>query len=110
MDAHQGDRDIFQALADPTRRKLLKLIVKQKEMSIVSTAEAFPTLSRTAITKHLFILYEAGFVGKEKMGREVHYTIQLLPLKELQDWLAFFSRYWNRRLVTLQLQLEVRRT
>ncbi|MEK5389078.1 metalloregulator ArsR/SmtB family transcription factor [Margalitia sp. FSL K6-0131] len=92
--------DVFQAVADPTRRKML-ILLADKEMPIASITEQFP-LSRTAVNKHLHVLADAGLVQSKKVGREIRYKLQPEPLKELQKWLSFFEKYWADRLSALK--------
>ena len=93
-------RDVFQAIADPTRRQLLMLLV-DKEKSIVTITKHF-SLSRTAINKHLHILSEAGLVSSRRVGRETRYRFQPDPMKEINEWLAFFDQYWDEKLIALK--------
>ncbi len=95
-----AEHDIFQAIADPTRRKLLKLLANQ-ELPIANITKQFP-ISRTAINKHLQILLEAGLVTNNRVGRENRYTLNPQPLEELKDWLSFFEPYWNEKLLALK--------
>lgn len=92
--------DVFQAVADPTRRKML-IMLADKEMPIASITEQFP-ISRTAVNKHLHVLADAGLVQSKKVGRETRYKLQPEPLKELQKWLSFFEKYWAERLSALK--------
>lgn len=96
--------DVFQAVADPTRRSLLKLLAK-KEMPIVAISEHFP-ISRTAVNKHLQVLTEARLVSREKVGRETRYKLQPEPLAELREWLNFFDQYWDEKLSALKAFVE----
>ncbi|MBB6671752.1 ArsR/SmtB family transcription factor [Cohnella nanjingensis] len=96
--------DVFQAIADPTRRKLLGLLSEQ-EMPVTALSSHFP-MSRTAVSKHLRILSEAGLVAEQKVGRETRYRLQPEPLQELRDWLGYFERYWNNKLAALKLLVE----
>lgn len=100
MPASQARHDVFQAVADPTRRKILKLLA-EKEMPIASITERFP-ITRTAVNKHLFVLSEAGLVTSRKIGRETRYELQPEPLRELQEWLSFFEVYWDNKLSALK--------
>lgn len=95
MPSSAARHDVFQAVADPTRRKILKLLA-DKEMPVASITEEFP-ITRTAINKHLFVLSEAGLVSSKRIGRETRYTLQPEPLQELQEWLSFFEVYWEDR-------------
>ncbi|MDP4097683.1 metalloregulator ArsR/SmtB family transcription factor [Paenibacillus sp. P96] len=96
--------DVFQAIADPTRRKVLKLLADQ-DMAIVAISECFP-LSRTAVNKHLHILSAAGLVSSEKIGRETRYRLQPEPLAEVREWLSFFEAYWDDKLELLKSYVE----
>lgn len=100
MTASAARHDVFQAVADPTRRKILKLLA-EKEMPISSITEEFP-ITRTAVNKHLLVLSEAGLVSSKRIGRETRYTLQPDPLQELQEWLSFFEIYWDNKLSALK--------
>ncbi|MGD8189392.1 ArsR/SmtB family transcription factor [Brevibacillus ginsengisoli] len=100
MVTSQSKHDVFQAIADPTRRKLLKLLA-EKEMPIAAITECFP-ISRTAVNKHLHVLFDAGLVYSQKVGRETRYKLQPEPLVELKQWLSFFERYWDEKLSALK--------
>lgn len=92
--------DIFQAIADPTRRELLSLLA-EKELSVTVISGHFP-ISRTAVSKHLHILEEAGLVSERKVGRETRYKLQPEPLKELKKWLSYYERFWDKKLIALK--------
>ncbi|MGM0854877.1 MAG: ArsR/SmtB family transcription factor [Bacillota bacterium] len=92
--------DVFQAIADPTRREVLRLL-SEKEMPISALTSHFP-MSRTAIAKHLTILSEAELVKGEKVGREKIYHLQPEPLAKLQDWLSYYERFWTNKLSKLR--------
>lgn len=96
--------DVFQAIADPTRRKLLKLLVDQ-EMPVTAISGHFP-MSRTAVSKHLRILADAGLVKERKVGRETRYRLEPEPLLELKRWLAYYERFWENKLAALKMYLE----
>ncbi|CAM3556261.1 ArsR family transcriptional regulator [Brevibacillus invocatus] len=96
--------DVFQAIADPTRRSLLRLLVDQ-EMAVTSISGHFP-MSRTAVSKHLRILAEAGLVHERKVGRETRYRLQPEPLQELKQWLSFYERFWDNKLSALAHYVE----
>lgn len=100
MPSSAARHDVFQAVADPTRRKILKLLA-DKEMPVASLTEEFP-ITRTAVNKHLFVLSEAGLVTSKKIGRETRYSLQPEPLQELQEWLSFFEIYWDNKLSALK--------
>src|SRR5215218_4684165 len=88
-------RDIFQAIADPTRRAIITLIAFQA-MTPNAIAENFNT-TRQAISKHLRILTECEMVKPEQQGREIYYSLQLEKLKEIDQWLSQYRKLWETR-------------
>lgn len=92
--------DVFQAIADPTRRKLLRLLVDE-EMPVNAISEHFP-MSRTAVSKHLHVLSDAGLVKERKVGRETRYRLQPEPLQEIKDWISYYERFWENKLSILK--------
>ncbi|KRE01521.1 ArsR/SmtB family transcription factor [Priestia megaterium] len=100
MTSSAAKHDIFQAIADPTRRKVLELL-SEKELPISEITSHF-SISRTAIVKHLHILSEADLVHGQKKGREKVYYLQPEPLKEVKDWLAYYEQFWMNKLSILQ--------
>ncbi len=96
--------DVFQAIADPTRRRVLKLLADE-EMAISKITSYFP-VSRTAIVKHLDILSEANLVQARKQGREKIYMLHPEPLNEVQEWLSYYERFWNNKLSVLKHLME----
>jgi DNA-binding transcriptional ArsR family regulator len=92
--------DVFQAIADPTRREVLRLLA-EKELPISEITSHFP-MSRTAIAKHLHILSEAELVSGRKVGREKRYRMQPEPLTELKQWLSYYEQFWNNKLSILK--------
>lgn len=96
--------DVFQAIADPTRRSVLQLLaLSNKPISLI--AENF-AISRTAVVKHLTILEQAELVSAQKKGREKIYTLHVEKLKELEDWLQYFDLFWDNKLAQLQNMVE----
>jgi len=96
--------DVFQAIADPTRRGLLRLLV-DGEMPVNAISSHFP-MTRTAVSKHLRVLSDAGLVKERKVGRETRYRMDPDPLRELKSWLAFYERFWENKLNALQRLVE----
>jgi DNA-binding transcriptional ArsR family regulator len=96
--------DVFQAIADPTRREVLRLLA-HKEMPISSITAHFP-ISRTAVVKHLHILSEAKLVSARKEGREKLYSLQPEPLEEVQEWLSYYEQFWSNKLSILKHLVE----
>jgi len=88
-------RDVFQAIADPTRRGILVLLCT-KAMTPNALAEQFDS-SRQAISKHLQILNECQLVSSKQEGREIYYQIELNKLKEIDKWLGQFRKLWEKR-------------
>ncbi|HJS01168.1 MAG TPA: metalloregulator ArsR/SmtB family transcription factor [Flavobacterium sp.] len=88
-------RDIFQAIADPTRRAIIGLIAVQA-MTPNTIAEHFKS-SRQAISKHLQILAECELLKQEQKGREIYYQLELDKMKEIDQWLSQFKVIWENR-------------
>ena len=88
-------RDIFQAIADPTRRAIIALIAMQA-MTPNALAERFDT-SRQAISKHLRILTECELVTQEHQGREIYYRLEIEKMKEIDKWLEQYRKIWETR-------------
>lgn len=92
--------DVFQAIADPTRREILKILSKN-ELPISELTSYFP-MSRTAVAKHLQILAEAELVSGHKVGREKRFRLHPEPLAEVNEWLSYYEQYWNNKLSLLK--------
>lgn len=92
--------DVFQAIADPTRRQVLQLLTEDGK-AIAEIAAQFP-ISRTAVVKHLQILEQAKLVSATKHGREKIYTLHASKLKDVEDWLNYFNLFWDNKLTQLQ--------
>jgi DNA-binding transcriptional ArsR family regulator len=88
-------RDIFQAIADPTRRAILILIASQA-MTPNAIADNFHT-TRQSVSKHLRILTECELVKQEQQGREIYYTLKIEKMKEIDKWIAQFRKIWETR-------------
>lgn len=86
-------RDIFQAIADPTRRAIMALIAMQA-MTPNAIADNFNT-TRQAVSKHLRILAECELVKQEQKGREIYYSLEINKLKEVDKWLNQFRKVWE---------------
>lgn len=98
-------RDVFVAIADPTRRKLIQILAEAEELPLHKLTEQFQ-IGRTAVSKHLTILKEADLVRNRKEGRETRYRLNPEPLKEVKDWLSFYEKFWNERALLLKNILE----
>ena len=88
-------RDVFQAIADPTRRAIITLIAIQA-MTPNALAEHFNT-SRQAVSKHIQILTECELVQQEQQGREIYYSLQIEKMKEVDQWINQFRKIWETR-------------
>jgi DNA-binding transcriptional ArsR family regulator len=96
--------DVFQAIADPTRREVIRLLAN-KDLPISEITSHFP-ISRTAVAKHLHILSEANLVIGQKVGREKIFRLQPEPLEEIKQWLSYYEQFWNNKLSILKHVLE----
>ena len=92
-------RDIFQAIADPTRRAIIALIALQA-MTPNALAENFHT-TRQAVSKHLRILTECELVKQEYKGREIYYSLEIEKMKEIDKWLEQYRNIWETRISQL---------
>ena len=92
--------DAFQVIADPSRRQMLMLLSKDS-MTINSLAENFD-ISRPAVSKHVKVLYNAGFISITGIGRERHCVLKQEGFNELQDFINYFDKFWVKKLQKLQ--------
>jgi DNA-binding transcriptional ArsR family regulator len=100
-------RDVFQAIADPTRRAIIAIIAIQA-MTPNALAEHFDT-SRQAVSKHLRILTECELVTLEQKGREIYYSLEIEKMKEIDKWLEQVQEIWEgnyKRLDALLAELK----
>jgi DNA-binding transcriptional ArsR family regulator len=88
-------RDVFQAIADPTRRAIIALIAVHA-MTPNALAEHFDS-TRQAISKHLRVLTECDLVTQEYQGREIYYQLEIDKMKEIDKWLEQFRKIWESR-------------
>ncbi|MCM3127057.1 ArsR/SmtB family transcription factor [Paenibacillus provencensis] len=105
MRENDTSRDVFNAIADPTRRQLIYLLADTEEIPLHELTSHFE-MGRTAVSKHLTILKEADLVYDRKVGRETRYRLNPSPLREVQDWVAFYSKYWSANMMRLSDLLE----
>lgn len=92
-------RDVFQAIADPTRRAILSLIALQA-MTPNALAQHFES-TRQAVSKHIKILTECELVQQEQTGREIYYQLNPQKMKEVADWIEPFRKLWEERFAKL---------
>lgn len=88
-------RDVFQAVADPTRRAIITLIALQA-MTPNAIADNFNT-TRQSVSKHLRILTECELVKQEQKGREIYYSLEIDKMKEIDNWLNQLRKIWETR-------------
>jgi DNA-binding transcriptional ArsR family regulator len=93
-------RDIFQAIADPTRRAILSMVAVQA-MTAGAIAEGFDS-SRQTISKHIQILTECQLLKQEQSGREIYYHFNPNKMKEVAEWLMPFAKMWDDRFNKLE--------
>lgn len=98
-------RDVFSAIADPTRRRMLDVLAEADELPLHEMTARFP-MGRTGVSKHLAVLREAGLVASRKVGRETRYRLNAAPLMEVQEWVSFYERFWLQRVAKLKRMLE----
>lgn len=97
-------RDVFQAIADPTRRAIIGLLA-HNSLTLNGVAENFE-VSRPAISKHIKVLTECGLVVIKQQGRERFCKVDFNRLKEVNDWVAQYREFWNKKLDDLGAFLE----
>lgn len=99
----QSTLDVFQVIADPSRRQILMLLSKDS-LTINNLAENFD-MSRPAVSKHIKILHAAGFISIRDIGRERYCTLKQDGFKDLQEWISFFDKFWISKLQKLEMLL-----
>lgn len=92
-------RDVFQAIADPTRREIIDLLSSQS-LNLNAVAGHFD-ISRPAVSKHMKILLECGLVRVRQQGRDRYCSTDLIKLKEVDLWLERYRKFWKRKLDAL---------
>jgi DNA-binding transcriptional ArsR family regulator len=95
--------DVFQVIADPSRRQMMQLLSKQS-MTINGLADNFD-MSRPAVSKHIKIMYNAGFISIKDIGRERHCTLRQDGFNELQEFINYFDKFWTGKLKKLEALL-----
>lgn len=93
-------RDVFQAIADPTRREIINLVA-HKSLNLNAVAENF-NVSRPAISKHIKILTECGLIIVRQQGRERYCEAKLEKLNEVSEWVEKYKKFWNTRFDALE--------
>ncbi|MBA4198660.1 MAG: transcriptional regulator [Chitinophaga sp.] len=96
--------DVFQVIADPSRRQMMQLLSKES-MTINALAENFD-MSRPAVSKHIKIMHNAGFISIKTIGRERYCTLKQDGFNELQQFINYFDKFWQSKLKKLQMILD----
>jgi len=97
-------RDVFQAIADPTRRQIISMIAGE-QLNLNAVADKFD-ISRPAISKHIKILTECGLIVIHQQGRERFCEAKLAKLNEVSSWVEQYRKFWNAKLDSLELYLD----
>jgi DNA-binding transcriptional ArsR family regulator len=95
--------DAFQVIADPSRRQILELLLKDS-LTINTLADNF-NISRPAVSKHIKILHAAGFISIQDIGRERHCILKQDGFNELRKWINHFDKFWLSKLGKLEILL-----
>ena len=98
--------DVFQVIADPSRRQMMQLLSRDS-MTINALAKNFD-MSRPAVSKHIKIMYSAGFISIKDIGRERHCTLKQEGFNELQDFINYFDKFWASKLKKLETLLNAK--
>ncbi len=88
-------RDVFQAIADPTRREIIQMVAHER-LHLNAIADQF-SISRPAISKHIKILWECGLLDIQQQGRERYCKAKVEPLTEVSDWVEQFRAIWEQK-------------
>lgn len=101
-------RDVFQAIADPTRRAILSFVALHA-MTAGAIAANFES-SRQTVSKHIQILYECQLLNQTQSGREIYYELNPEKMKEIAEWLQPFHKLWDERFKRLDILLDKHKT
>jgi DNA-binding transcriptional ArsR family regulator len=99
MSRRRAASDVFSAIADPTRRRMLELL-RQRQLPASQIGAKF-RMSQPSISEHLRILRDAGLVRAQRIGRQRVYRLRPRPLRGVVDWVALFDQFWEDKLGTL---------
>src|SRR3954470_17518751 len=94
------ERDVFEAISHPARRRMLDLLV-EADRSVNALAGHFQ-MSRPAVSQHLRVLLDAGLVTEQRHGRERRYRLVPAQLRPVRDWMAYYERFWDEHLERLE--------
>lgn len=100
----EARRDVFQAIADPTRRQIIGMLAREP-LNLNMIAEKFD-VSRQAVSLHVKILHECGLISVQQQGRERYCKAKLEALNEVSVWIAQYRKYWENKLDSLESYLQ----
>lgn len=106
--AHRQVDEVFLALADPTRRRVVETLARGGTVTATGLASQLP-ITRQAVAKHLSALRGADLVSSTRIGRETHYRLRPKPLDEAAHWIQMVGAEWDDRLDALRRSVESRR-
>jgi DNA-binding transcriptional ArsR family regulator len=92
---------VFTALANPTRREILRLLRDEGQQPVQQLANQF-AMQRPSISEHLKVLRDVGLVSEHKQGRQRYYYLEGAKLQMIQEWLAPYERFWTNRMINLK--------
>lgn len=95
---------IFAALANPTRREILRVLRDEGQQPVQQLANHFD-MQRPSVSEHLKVLRDVGLVDEKKRGRQRYYSLEGAPLQDIQEWLAPYERFWKGRMRNLEALL-----
>jgi DNA-binding transcriptional ArsR family regulator len=98
----------FDAIADPTRRRILDLLHQGGPLRAGDLAARFPRISRPAVSRHLRVLRGAGLLRTRRRGRELWYRLDALPLSQVDQWMVRYRVFWSAKLAGLKRASERR--
>jgi len=104
-DAEARAGAVFDALADPTRRTVLRTVAERGPLTATALASSLP-ISRQAVSKHLGVLHAAGLVTADRVGRELRYAAEPGPMRDAGQWLAATGAAWDARLDRLVARVQ----
>lgn len=95
---------IFTALANSTRREILRVLREEGQQPVQQLANHFD-MQRPSVSEHLKVLRDVGLVSENKQGRQRYYSLEGAPLREVQEWLSPYERFWKDRMTNLEALL-----
>ncbi len=101
MDGGMALVDVFRAIADAHRRELIRKLAAGSELPLHALMQGMD-IGRTAVSKHLAVLKQAGIVSQRRHGRETLYRLNAAPLKQVYDWVSYYESFWRAQVLSLQ--------